>query len=627
VHSSYSKKISYAILLGSTVLTQLFTPVSFVSAAIPGLGDIAGGAQCGIPPTPTGQEVPVADKTVRSATKITCTNTAKQTLKEYVLDTLAYIAVHTILRAMTNMILGWIQGTDADFVQNLEDEFTRTADAEAGMLLNEITGLNLCGNIGAFLKLSIGVPSTQRNFRQRMTCTATQAVNNIEGFYRNFSQGGWNAFFKIALEPQNNAYGAFMLTLNEQAQRTDNKQVSLQQRLLEGSGFMGFSTPRDTNCQRVSAQDAATLTEDLKTQQQVWGKENKPEQSIKADNADPENPTFSFCDVTYDTKTPGSLFSAALPEAVFSDLRRAQIADELNESIAQIVTALLNKVIEASSGSGKGILESREVRQMPPVTPADTGFTPTYLTNKAEDGILRLQTAQSQLDSRIQSLDAQIDAINKQITDYQNKLDELKAACSDSSPDTVCDWTAINNTQTNINNFKTQKNTLIQERTRKLSLLQRTDQDIKSIFDLRAQIVATSNIDQIQVLDTRLTNVLSDAEAIIIEGEGAPPGLAGADPNTNLVSSANRAQQHAGSVIAWLEKKIGDPAYAGQKSQLESARDVLVKLRDEIGTLRTDFLTAVSSGSGITQALGRLTAKINETNTTCTTDYDRFRAL
>ncbi len=627
------------MLLGSTAVMQLFLPVNFAMAQIPGLGEIAGSTACGTPKpdVPKGQEVPVKDSDVRKATdaissasKVTCVKTSQQTLKEYVLDTLAYIAVHTILRAMTNMSLGWIQGTDADFVQNLEDEFTRTADAEAGMLLNEITGLNLCGNIGAFLKLSIGLPSTQRTFRQRMTCTATQAVNNIEGFYRNFSQGGWNAFFKIALEPQNNAYGAFMLTLNEQARRTDNKQISLQQRLLEGSGFLGFSVPRKANCQRVSGEDAAILQEQLRVQQQVFGKENKPEQSIETDTADPENPTFSFCDVTYDTKTPGSLFSAALPEAVFSDMRRAQIADEINESIAQIVMALLNKVIEASSGSGQGILGSREVRQMPPVTPADAGFTPTYLTNKIEDGVLRLQTAQERLDARIQGLDAQIDTLNNQIIFIQNQINGFQKACTDADPLTICDEetaNTISRLQDTVNNAQAQKIPLIAELTRKLSLLQRADQDIRSIFDLRAQIVATSNIDQIQVLDTRLGNVLSDAEAIITEGEGAPPGLAGADPNSNIVSSASRAQQHAGSVIAWLERKIGDPIYAGQKAQLESARDALVRLRDEIGTMRTDFLTAVSSGSGVTQTLGRLTDKINEINTTATGDYDRFRAL
>lgn len=547
-------------------------------------------------------------------------------LKEYVLDTFAYIAVHTILRAMTNQILGWIKGTDADFVQNLEDEFTRSADAEAGALLNQLTGLNLCGNIGAFLKLSIGAPS-QKTFRQRMTCTATQAVSNIEGFYRNFTQGGWNAFLKIALEPQNNAYGAFMLTMNEQAQRVDNKQISLQQRLVEGSGFLGFSVPREKNCQKVSGEDAAILQENLRVQKQVFGKADKPEQSVKADDSDPENPTFSFCDVTYDTKTPGSLFSAALPEGVFSDLRRAQMADEINESVAEIVMALLNKVIEASTKGGSGVLESREISQMPPVTPTDYGFTPTYLTDRADDMSLRLQTVQRSLDAKIQALDAQIAQINAQIITTQLSIDNLQTLCNDGDPLTLCDFSTIDSLTNHIINLQNQKPPLIAERAEQIAFLQRADAHVHQILDLRMQIIATTDPRLIEILNPRLTAVITDAQALIVEVSGPPEGIAGPDPNDNIVRMSQVAQQHADSAIAWLGTRIQAETDAGIKSQMESARDALKKLRDDLDALRTEFLAAVDNKTGITQALGRLTDQINAVNTAVTQNYDRFKSL
>ncbi len=149
-------------------------------------------------------------------------------LKEYVLDPLANVAAQTIIRAMTNQILGWIQGEDVGFVQNLDQEFRRAADAAGGELLNQITGLNLCGNIGAFLNITLRTPG----LRQRLECTVTDIVRNLEGFYENFQQGGWPAFIRITLEPQNTAAGAYLFALDAKVQ-AENRAKELR----KGSGL------------------------------------------------------------------------------------------------------------------------------------------------------------------------------------------------------------------------------------------------------------------------------------------------------------------------------------------------------------------------------------------------------
>lgn len=608
---TFQKKIICVALFASAIAVEMLVPLAEARAQTGFVGKLLGNAECAIPKSvPLGPEVPVADKAVRAASKTICSNTSQLTFKEYVLDLLAYIVVSSILRAMTNQIIGWIQGTDADFIQNLQEEFIRTADAGAGGILNQLVGLNLCGNIGAFLKLTLGAPKT--SFRQRMACTATQAVNNIEGFYRNFEQGGWNAFFKVTTEPQNNAYGAFMLTLGEQAQTVANRQLSLQQQLLHGLGFKGFEVPRDTNCQRISGGDAAELQEQLRVQQQVWGKENKPEQSVKTDNSDPENPTFQFCDVAYDVKTPGSLFSAALPEAVFSDKRRAEIADELDESVSAIVMALLQKVISASTGSGKGILGTREIAQMPLTTPSDYGFTPAYETSRADDALLRLGVAQKNLDTAIQDAD-------RQVADIQKQIEAAQASCANAQAGSECDK--------KIADLQKQKSALEEKRNQAIDVLGGANQVIQTILDLRAQILATTDINQLTSLNTRLGNALADADAVFGQAGDPAPGLAGSDTNDNIARVAGAAQDHAASALAWLDGKIASETAAAKKGDLSASRAALAAASDEVGRARSAFLAAVSQQSGVAQAAKNLATAVNDLNARIKTSYEKFKAL
>jgi len=523
----------------------------------------------------------------------------KESFWKHVLDVAAYAAINVVLQTITRQIIGWIKGTDSGFVQNLQAEALRTADAQTGALLNELTGVNLCGNIGAFLKLSIGAPNAA--FRQRLQCSVTGIVGNFQNFYDNFANGGWPAFFSISLEPQNNAYGAFLLTANEQFQRQSGAQQTLQQKLIQGSGFKGFEVAREANCQDVSETDAQALQESTLVQDNTPGapKRNKPEESIKIERADDGSfMSAKFCDVQYDTKTPGKLFADALPTAAFSGVRRAELANTVDQAIGQIVFALLQRIIKESVGGGKGLFGASDIGTPPTTTLADAGFRPTYLTNQTDDSSLRLEAVQLLLDAKIQGLDTQIAAINIQIA-------ALQKICTDTPP--LCD-------QKQIDKLTADKAPLEQGRATAISLLTRTRNDLAQILDLRTRMLTTTDIPLLENLGTKLTSIQADAEQIIQQAGGPPTGQNGVDADDNFVRIADNARDRATAIVAYLEKRITAEIDPIKKAALMKARDDLKKLADDLSVFRTAFLDAIAKQIGTAGVMTQITGKIGEIN-------------
>jgi len=548
---------------------------------------------------------------------ITATNTAADTFWKRVLNVAAYAAINIVLQTITNQIIGWIKGTDSNFVQNLQAEAFRTADAQTGKLLNELTGVNLCGNIGAFLKLSIGAPNAA--FRQRLQCSVTGIVGNFQNFYDNFANGGWPAFFSISLEPQNNAYGAFLLTANEQFQRQNGAQQTLQQKLIQGSGFKGFEVAREANCQDVSESDAKALQESTLVQDQTPSaqKRDKPEESIKIERADDGSfMSAKFCDVQYDTKTPGKLFADALPAATFSGLRRTELANQIDQGIAQIITALLQRIIKESVSGGQGLFGSRDIGNPPPATLADAGFHPTYLTSQTDDSSLRLEASLSLLDTKIQNLDLQIASTTAQ----------LQAACVGHQSETACDPQQITTKGSpqedhdkqvfglQIDKVKTESTSLEEQRVKEVERLGKAGDALDQILDLRARLLTTIDPALLENLDTKLIGAQTDAEQIIQKAGGPPVGQNGLDPDDNFVKIADNAQDRATAIVAYLEKQITAQTDTTKKAGLTKARDDLKKLSDDLGKLRTDFLAAITNQTGTTSIMTKITGKITGIN-------------
>jgi hypothetical protein len=460
--------------------------------------------------------------------------------------------------------------------------------------LVDLTGINLCGNIGAFLKLSLGAPGA--SVRQRFQCSVTDIVGNFENFYQDFTNGGWPAFFQVALEPQNNAYGAFLLSLDLQAQRKDGAQANLLQGLAQGSGFKGFQVAREANCRSVSADDADTMRQFIDLQSQ----NGKPTRKVveEAPSEAPEAISYRACDIEYDTKTPGKLFADALPAAAFSGLRRTELANTVDQAIGQIVLALLQRIIKESVGAGKGIFGSPDIGAPTPATLADGGFRPTYLTNQTDDTALRLGASESLLDAKIRDIDTRIAAITAQIA-------PLETACAAPNPGDTCQ-------QTRIDELKSDRATLEQERADILPVLSRAHRDMTDILDLRARLLTATDISLLENLGTKLTGIQTDAANVIQLAGGPPVGQNGLDADSDFVKIVTGVRDRAADTTAYLDKRIADEQDADKKTRLTTLRDDIKKLGADLDILRGDFLAAISDDVSTAGIMARITGKTGD---------------
>ncbi len=538
---------------------------------------------------------------IAAANSVTAKVTSDTAFKDYILDPLAYIAVTGLLNAMTNTILGWIQGTDSGFIENLEDELARSADVMGGRILNQLATFNLCGNIGAFLKLSLSAPLS---LRQRMECTATQIVANVEDFYQDFQQGGWPAFFEISLRPQNNPYGAYLLSLDATVEAQTKAQDTFKQNIAKGKGFLGFRVPREANCEYIG--------EDEKKEIEGFGPLSQ--QKVKTITIDSGDTAYQLCDIEYDEKTPGSVFSDGLSESVFSGKNRAELADEIGEAVdaalQQIIFALLQKTIEVSTGAGQGVRGSPELAQLPTViTPIEAGFEPTYLTSQTDDAAIRLQAAQTILDGQIQGLDIKIADLNRQIMTIQDVCDGKLATTT-----VICD-------QAKIDQLKAEKAPLETEKGEKMALLARANNDLAQIMDIRQQIFTSTDTAFLQSLSSRIIGLTSDAEQIIQTAGGPPIGQAGPDTTDNMIRVIDNSQARAASGTAFLDRKIAGETDKTKKDTLTQLRADLVRLSEELAGIKTDILAQREDQTAVIRLTGEATPKIKEIDTKIFSGY------
>lgn len=233
-------------------------------------------------------------------------------VRDWILKTLLKAATDAVLRAATNSVISWIQGGGGNFVQNLEEELGRQLNLIGGEFLNRLAGINLCGNIGAFLQITLRGPGGKfGGLNQQFSCTLTGIVNNIEGLFTNLNSGGWDAFFRMTYVPTQNYYGAYLLAQESLFIAQKPVQESILSNFLAGKGFLGIQ-----DCQKIPDGDM-----DLNGNATYYTK----------------------CRTT----TPGATVAAALEKAaVDTPFERIINSQEISDMVNAIFNALIQATIQ-----------------------------------------------------------------------------------------------------------------------------------------------------------------------------------------------------------------------------------------------------------------------------------------
>jgi hypothetical protein len=243
--------------------------------------------------------------------------------KEYILDPLAWAAMKTIIRRITADIVTYIQNGfevqgqagNAGFLQDPGQFFKNIADETAGsFIFNELGPLGkfLCSPFDLKIRLSLQLNYGSSRYTDKAKCTLTQIGNNVSDSVNNFfkgdfNSGGWNRWFEVTQNPNNNAWGAYIQAEEELNTRIGGAQAQQKAELDWGSGFLSFK--------KCSAQD----------------EEGK-------------------C-VKYYNATPGALIEDQLATSFGSPIRQLELADEIDEILGALGTALLDQIFK-TGGSG-----------------------------------------------------------------------------------------------------------------------------------------------------------------------------------------------------------------------------------------------------------------------------------
>ena len=183
--------------------------------------------------------IPVSDTAIRS--KEVGITVFGVTLYGLTLDSIAMVVLKRVIESIMESTTEWVrsgfEGNPA-YATDPKQFFLNVADYTAGEFI-EGSDLNfLCSPFRTQIRLAL---ASQYSNPRQFQCSLTEVVGNIEAFYDDFEQGGWDAWFSMTQKSANNPYGAYLDAKIELDSRVAEA-VGLQDKQLEwNSGFFSWS--------------------------------------------------------------------------------------------------------------------------------------------------------------------------------------------------------------------------------------------------------------------------------------------------------------------------------------------------------------------------------------------------
>ncbi len=241
-------------------------------------------------------------------------------LKEYGLDSVAYMVAKTITRKLTQKTINWINSGfkgNPGYITDPEQFFLDAGDELASQFLSQ-AGINqLCSPFKAQVRLAITKNYINDN-NNNYSCTLSLLQNNFDSFTQDFTQGGWQGWFEITQNQQNNPYGAYLAARNSLSLQVGNQIQTKSKEIDLGRGFLNLTRCPPGQETYIGAQ--------------------------------------RYCKVKEESVTPGVVIQDQITETLGSKWGELVSADEFNE----IITALVSQLIEQVAGNVSGLRGASE---------------------------------------------------------------------------------------------------------------------------------------------------------------------------------------------------------------------------------------------------------------------------
>lgn len=257
--------------------------------------------------------------------------------------TILNMLLHKILAALTEDITNWIQnGDEPRFIsEGLSGYLWDAVDQAGGDFVENYLGLGwMCEPFDVEIKIALQEVTT---FKDEVTCTLSDVVDNVENFYNDFSEGGWSGWIELT-KPQNNFYGAFLSAQEEKYEEEEKAREQAAFDALTGDGFLSMK-----DCTWYDETGAVVAT-----QTDVRGQPKLPSVCIGS--------ATGPCTYKCETLTPSSVISAVVDKTTtnYWDQLNAQISAATSKAgpYSVYVQAIINALINRVMTEGVGLLKA-----------------------------------------------------------------------------------------------------------------------------------------------------------------------------------------------------------------------------------------------------------------------------
>ncbi len=345
------KALSTILILSITSLTFSLSVPRPVQAVDKSIGSsVQAGIDAAISTQASLPAVPTTDKLNDAKEVKICTSILKKAVCFPGLDKIAITVAKAYIERIVDSTVEWINnGFDGNpaYVTDPKRFFLDIANGEAGNFIKgiEIGGKNgtttldfLCSPFKANIKISL-----IQNFRKHnpYECSLTKVIGNIDDFYKDFTQGGWDAWFTMTQNTSNNPYSAYLEAKIDLDSRIASAVGLENQRLDWGKGFLSFNT--------------CAVKEDVY-------EDNGNGTATRKDGK---------CLVPGETVTPGTVIENQFEKVFGAGFDQLELADEFDE----LIGALLGQLFKKTIFSDKGLFtkDQYKVSETEPINPNDGG--------------------------------------------------------------------------------------------------------------------------------------------------------------------------------------------------------------------------------------------------------------
>lgn len=237
-------------------------------------------------------------------------------LKEFVLDGIAWAIAKAIVARLVASLVDWInsgfKGSPA-FISDLGKFLLDALDEEAGRFIEQLGGplSFLCDPFKLDIQIAIAIQyDAGRENRPYEGCKISDMVNNVDEFFSGtFKEGGWKDWISVTMEPESHTpYGQTIEAQKNLAINLAKKEANQKQEANMGGGFKSVKI-----CENVET---------------------------------PSGNTVLQCNIA----APGRIIADSLSKSLGAGQDTLVTADEISEIVGALIGQLANKAITGAKG-------------------------------------------------------------------------------------------------------------------------------------------------------------------------------------------------------------------------------------------------------------------------------------